>query len=92
MIVDMDSHVMEPADLWQNYLEQRYQSRGIYVRVNRDGLEELVVDNEVLLTGRLAVLGGVDHNAIELFMRPEIPYIEGCQGELRHRCACCVIG
>ncbi len=77
-IVDMDSHVMEPPDLWENYLESRYQERGIHIRLNADGLEELIVDGQVLLAGRLAVLGGVDHYAPELFMKPEIPYLEGC--------------
>ena len=78
LIVDMDSHVMEPPDLWENYLESRYQDRGIHIRLNADGLEELIVDGQVLLAGRLAVLGGVDHYAPELFMKPEIPYLEGC--------------
>ncbi len=77
-IVDMDSHVMEPPDLWENYLESRYQERGIHIRLNADGLEELIVDGQVLLAGRLAVLGGVDHYAPDLFMNPEIPYLEGC--------------
>ena len=77
-VVDMDSHVMEPPDLWDNYLESKYRDRSITIRVNKDGMEELVVDNQVLMTGRLAVLGGVDHNAPELFMKPEIPYLEGC--------------
>ena len=78
LVVDMDSHVMEPPDLWDNYLESKYRDRSITIRVNKDGMEELVVDNQVLMTGRLAVLGGVDHNAPELFMKPEIPYLEGC--------------
>jgi predicted TIM-barrel fold metal-dependent hydrolase len=69
---------MEPPDLWENYLESRYQERGIHIRLNADGLEELIVDGQVLLAGRLAVLGGVDHYAPELFMKPEIPYLEGC--------------
>ena len=45
-VVDMDSHVMEPPDLWDNYLESKYQDRSISIRVNQDGLEELVVDND----------------------------------------------
>lgn len=77
-IVDMDSHVMEPADLWDTYLESKYLDRSISIKRNNDGLEELIVDNQVLLTGRLAVLGGVDHDAIDLFTRPEVPYLEGC--------------
>ena len=52
-VVDMDSHVLEPPDLWENYLETRYQERGIFVRQGLDGLEELVVDQKVLLKGCL---------------------------------------
>ena len=33
-VVDMDSHVMEPPDLWQNYLEPKYRDRAIHVRIN----------------------------------------------------------
>lgn len=77
-VVDMDSHVLEPPDLWENYLETRYQERGIFVRQGLDGLEELVVDQKVLLKGRLALLGGIDHQAPQLLMQPEIPYLEGC--------------
>ena len=70
--------VMEPQDLWDNYLEPQYRDRSIHVRVNGDGIEELVVDNKVLLKGRLAALGGVEHDAGEVFLKPEIPYREGC--------------
>ena len=77
-IVDMDSHVMEPPDLWNNYLEPKYLDRSITIRTHKDGLEELVVDNKVLLKGRLAALGGVEHSADELFIRADIPYLDGC--------------
>ena len=40
--VDMDSHVMEPPDLWDNYLEAKYRDRSIDIRRNEDGIEELV--------------------------------------------------
>ena len=78
VVVDMDSHVLEPPDLWEEYIEPRYRDRSIHVRKNENGIEELIVDNKPLLQGRLAVLGGVDHQADELFMKPEIPYLEGC--------------
>lgn len=77
-VVDMDSHVLEPPDLWENYLESKYQDRGIFIRRNPDGIEELIVDNEVLLSGRLASLGGVDHNPGQLFLDPSVPYLAGC--------------
>ena len=77
-VVDMDSHVLEPADLWERYLEPKYRDRAICIRRNDDGLEELVVDNQVLMSGRLASLGGVEHEASELFMQPELPYRDAC--------------
>ncbi len=74
----MDSHVMEPPDLWENYLEDKYKDRAIKIRVADDGIEELVIDNKVLMKGRLAALGGVEHHAPELFIKPDIPYMDGC--------------
>lgn len=76
--MDMDSHVMEPADLWENYLEARYQDRAIRIQRRADGVEELVVDNKVILAGRLAALGGVDHQADEVFRNAELSYQDGC--------------
>src|SRR5262245_50595607 len=58
-VVDADSHVLEPPDLWENYLEPKYQSRGIHIKQTSDG-EELIVDNEVIMRGRLAMLGGAE--------------------------------
>ena len=77
-VVDMDSHVMEPADLWDNYLEPQYRDRSITIRKNNSGRVELIVDNKVLLSGRLASLGGVEHQADKLFVDPDIPYVAGC--------------
>lgn len=77
-VVDMDSHVLEPADLWETYLEPKYRPRAIRIRPAEGGLESLLVDDQVLMTGRLASLGGVEHQAAELFMRPDVPYAEGC--------------
>ena len=38
-IIDADGHVLEPADLWEHYLEARYRDLGpdFYAsRINRD--------------------------------------------------------
>lgn len=77
-VVDMDSHVMEPPDLWENYLEEKYQDRAIHIRPRADGVEELVVDNKVILAGRLAALGGVEHAAEEVFTSSDLSYTDGC--------------
>ena len=45
-VVDMDSHVMEPQDLWENYLEPQYRERAIRIRRRADGVEELIVDDK----------------------------------------------
>jgi predicted TIM-barrel fold metal-dependent hydrolase len=39
--VDADGHVLEPPDLWDTYLEQRYRDRALQIRLDDDGLEEL---------------------------------------------------
>ncbi len=77
-VVDMDSHVMEPPDLWENDLESKYQDRAIRIERQADGNEALIVDNKVLLAGRLAALGGVEHDAGEVFRSSELSYIDGC--------------
>jgi predicted TIM-barrel fold metal-dependent hydrolase len=42
--VDADGHVYEPANLWEDYLEERYKDRAIRVKRDRDGWEYLEVD------------------------------------------------
>ena len=37
-VIDCDSHVMEPADLWQKYLEPKYRDRAIRIE-EKDGQE-----------------------------------------------------
>jgi predicted TIM-barrel fold metal-dependent hydrolase len=77
-VVDMDSHVMEPPDLWLNYLEPKYRDRAIRIEAGDDGVESLIVDNKVLLTGRLAALGGVEHETAEVFTSSDLRYLDGC--------------
>ena len=75
--VDADSHVLEPPTLWLDYLEPRFRDRAIHIRNTPEG-EELVVDNEVILRGRLASLGGVEQDAVDLFRDASIPYLDTC--------------
>ena len=41
-VVDCDSHVMEPADLWVRYLEPEYRDRAIRIE-RREGVEHLII-------------------------------------------------
>ena len=78
LVVDMDSHVMEPPDLWQNYLEPQYRDRAIRIELDVDGVETIMIDNDILLKGRLAALGGAEHDAVQTFTDPELTYMDGC--------------
>ena len=61
-VVDADGHVLEPADLWLDYLEAGYRDRAIRVRLDDAGLEYLEIDGapfERLSHGGIALLGAM---------------------------------
>ena len=75
-MIDCDSHVLEPADLWQNYLEKKYVERAIRIE-EHDGIEKLIIGEQVVLEGVLAGLGGAHIDKAKLFT-PGMKYIDGC--------------
>jgi predicted TIM-barrel fold metal-dependent hydrolase len=77
LVVDCDSHVMEPADLWSTYLEPKYRDRAIRIE-RRDGMEHLVIGGETVLAGMLAGLGGAHQDRRALFT-PGMSYADGCE-------------
>jgi predicted TIM-barrel fold metal-dependent hydrolase len=79
LVVDCDSHVMEPPDLWERYLEPQFRERAIrIVRDPGDGMEVLMIDNQPLLKGMLAGLGGANIERQKLFVPGQVSYLEGC--------------
>lgn len=77
MVVDCDSHVMEPPDLWQRYLEPKYRDRAIRVE-EADGVERLIIGEKVVLEGVLAALGGAHIPRAQL-MAGGLKYVDGCE-------------
>jgi predicted TIM-barrel fold metal-dependent hydrolase len=77
MVIDADSHVMEPPDLWERYLEPRYRDRAIRIVVDGDGVEQLIMGEQVVLAGNLAGLGGAGVGPAELF-GGGMQYRDGC--------------
>ena len=113
-VIDGDSHVLEPPDLWDNYLETEYRPRAIRITqsiAGRDGEhrgikpmlpntgaqaasedlrnlpemalelkarmaadEHLIIDRQIIMSGGLSGLGGVDVPRSEL---PYMTYLEG---------------
>lgn len=62
MIIDCDGHILEPPDLWEQYLEARYKARAIRIRVGDDGYEYLEIDGRratLPRPGQLGTLGGM---------------------------------
>jgi predicted TIM-barrel fold metal-dependent hydrolase len=60
--VDADGHVLEPPDLWENYLEDKYRSRALRVGVDDDGYEYLEIDGRPSARsnrGSLGILGAM---------------------------------
>src|SRR6516165_11933571 len=77
-VVDCDYHVMEPPDLWEKYIEPRFRDRAIRIATDADGLETLLIDNQPLLKGVLAGLGGANLPRQSLFVPGRGRYAEGC--------------
>jgi len=66
LVVDCDSHVVEPADLWLRYLEPQFRKRAIRIEL-RDGIEHLIIGEQSVLSGVLAGLGGAHRDRADLF-------------------------
>jgi predicted TIM-barrel fold metal-dependent hydrolase len=75
-VIDADSHVMEPADLWEQHLEPEFRDRAIRV-FRRDGVEHLEIAGRVVLSGVLAALGGANVERLKLFTGG-LGYRDGC--------------
>ena len=86
--IDADGHVLEPANLWEDYLEERYRDRALRIKVDNDGLEYLEIDgrkSERTNKGTVGVLGAMG----DLEARPSpdrrymdnIPFGAGDPGE-----------
>jgi predicted TIM-barrel fold metal-dependent hydrolase len=60
--IDADGHVLEPAFLWEHYLEERYHDRALRITVDENGLERLELDgrpSERTTRGVLGLLGAM---------------------------------
>jgi uncharacterized protein len=77
LVVDCDSHVMEPPDLWERYLEPEYRERAIKI-VEVDGQEHLVADGQVILPFGLAGLGGANIEPRSRIWSEGLRYRDGC--------------
>lgn len=57
--VDADGHILEPPDLWENYLEDEYKPRAMRIKVDDDGYEYLEIDQKPSVRTRKGSLGTI---------------------------------
>ncbi len=86
--VDADGHVLEPASLWEDYLEERYRDKAMRIRTDDDGLEYLELDgrpSERTTKGVLGLLGAMGEENVkrgpDRRYMDHIPYGGGDAGE-----------
>jgi predicted TIM-barrel fold metal-dependent hydrolase len=75
--IDADGHVLEPVDLWENYLEERYRPRALRIKVDDEGFEYLEIDRRPstrTVKGSLGLLGAMGDE--DLLPRPDRRYMD----------------
>ena len=62
-VVDSDSHILEPASMWRDYIDPAYRSRAMGIELDELGLEYLDIDGKMSSGyngGALGRIAGVD--------------------------------
>src|SRR5713226_2928808 len=79
-VIDADGHILEPIDIWDNYMEPAYRERAPRLFVDTDGKERLRVEDKVLGghkgLGRVGAIGARDGSVSADTMK----YVDGRQG------------
>jgi hypothetical protein len=76
--VDADGHILEPPDLWEQYLEPRYRDRALRLRKDADGLEYLEINgapSRLTRRGAPGMLGGMGKTTEQILPSPERTYL-----------------
>ena len=81
LVIDADSHVLEPQDLWQNYLEAQYRERALHIETDEHGFEHWVVDGKPFLYrhGVFGDMGAIGQDLEPYFTPGKVTYQEGRQ-------------
>ena len=84
-VVDADGHILEPLDLWDNYIDPKFRERRPRFTMDENGKERLKVEGKLLGNPRgIGSLGsvGVRQGAV----KPDtLKYAEGKKGGFDHQ-------
>ena len=75
--VDADGHVLEPAWLWEEYLEDRYKDKAMGIEVDDEGYEYLRLDgkpSQRTVKGALGMMGAMGEE--DITPSPERRYMD----------------
>ena len=78
--VDADGHILEPPDLWEEYLEDRYKDRALRIEIEPErGLEVLMIDNQrskLARPGMVSTLGAMGAPDLpDIMFNPDRTYV-----------------
>lgn len=59
LVVDADGHILEPANLWEEYIEPEYKEKALRIKVDEEGLEYMEIEGRKSLTLREGILGSI---------------------------------
>ena len=78
--VDADGHVLEPRNVWLDYIEPRFRDRALRIEKDDKGVEVLLLDGRPhkSLYGTLGALGGIGMEAKDLMTAGLRSYEDGC--------------
>ena len=81
-VIDADGHILEPPDLWHDYLEAKYKPHAIRMEKDAAGVEYLVVgDKPLLLTRGIGpTAAGIGQSFEDIFVPGQFGYLDGPQG------------
>ena len=81
-IIDADGHILEPTDLWENYLEAKYKNHAIRMDKDEAGVEYLVVEDKPLpiTRGIGPTAAGIGQPLKEIFEPGRFGYLDGPSG------------
>jgi predicted TIM-barrel fold metal-dependent hydrolase len=84
-VIDADGHVLEPPDLWEQYIEPRFRDRCPKLFIRENGTEVLRIEGDAALDfgrGKKPISFGTtgSFGARDGSVSPRIPYLQGKPG------------
>ncbi|MEE9248422.1 MAG: amidohydrolase family protein [Dehalococcoidia bacterium] len=80
-VIDADSHILEPLDLWQRYLEPKYQDRAMRIEKDSQGWEQWIINGKPYSYrhGIFGDMGAIGQDLKRYFTPGQATYEEGRQ-------------